>query len=259
MGVFHPANDHDGSGQELLTKNLDVVHLDPYPVKARGYSDVIPRDMSYSAGLARRYDRLLIPWMQAHTYSPGKLEHVSPEHVSRMIEEQRAHGVDAIMWLGWGRNYTFPRIQPDSWEKAVQLQKQLKTFPPRKPRVRLAALRPYRTWATCSRCDDQIRNPADWLLQQFLEVWAVKYKQPYDMFEVPPGMDEGRRTELDTSLKRYPLIVSTEQRKNAWVIGRETMGKTVDPETASDVRRDFEREMIRRGWLQSASKGSTVP
>jgi len=40
-GVFSLSNDHDGSGQELLTRNLDIVHLDPYPVGGGGYSAVI--------------------------------------------------------------------------------------------------------------------------------------------------------------------------------------------------------------------------
>ena len=68
-GVFSLGNDHDGSGPDLLTRNLDLVHLDPYPVTGGGYQEnTIPTDMSYYAGLARRYKRPLVPWLQAHAY-----------------------------------------------------------------------------------------------------------------------------------------------------------------------------------------------
>ena len=252
MGVFDLANDHDGSGQELLTRNLDIVHLDPYPVNARGYSSVIPRDMSYCAGLARRYGRLLVPWMQAHTYGgPGGLQHVSPPDVDRMAQEQWAQGVDAIMWLGWGPGNTFPETRPDSWQRAITFHRRLAAGASPKPQARLAVLRPYRTWALSSRWGEQIRNPADWMLQRLLEMWAVKRGQPYDVFEVPPAMTPEEERKLEADLRRYPMVVSTEPREGAWVIGSGTEGTAADPATAGALQSEFEKELESRGWLQS--------
>jgi len=250
MGVFDLGNDHDGSGQELLTKHLDVVHLDPYPVSAGGYGASIPRDMSYAAGLARRYKRLLIPWMQAHVY--GALQDPTAEQVDRMADEQYAQGVDAIIWLGYGD--TFPKKRPDSWERAGAFHKRLAESPPPKPKAPLAVLRPYRTWALANRWEDKVRNPADWMLQQFLEVWAVQQHQPYDVFELPPAMAASEREALDATLKSYRFVVSTEPREGAWTIGAGTEGKTVDRGAAADLQKEFARELTARGWLEVEKK-----
>jgi hypothetical protein len=247
MDVFHPSNDFDGSGQELLTRNLDIVHFDPYPVSSVGYKPVIPRDMSYGAGLARRYGRLLIPWMQAHTYAPGKLTDVSPEQVARMADEQWAHGVDAIIWLGYGS--TFPVSRADSWERAGQFHKRLLATAPPKPKARLAVIRPYRTWALSSQCQGKIRNPADWMLTQWLQVWSVRHGQPYDVFEVPPGQDAVQDEELLAAMKSYPLIVSTVDLDGARIIGAGTEGTVVDPAVADRLQRQYEEELIASGWL----------
>jgi hypothetical protein len=247
--VFDPANDHDGSGQELLAKHLDVVHLDPYPVHAAGYSPVIPRDMSYCAGLARRYGRPLIPWMQAHVYEPGALVDVKPAEVRRMCEEQWRQGIDGIIWLGWGERYTFPGIEPESWAEAVRFQAKLNAALPPKPQAQLAALRPYRVWAQKSLWEDRVRNPADWLLEQFLEVWAVECGQPYDVFELPPCREFHQQRSLEETLKKYPWIVSTEPWPGAWVIGEGTTGTSVDPRSAAEVRREFRQQLQARGWL----------
>jgi hypothetical protein len=67
-GAFSEMNDHDGTGQEELARVLDFVHLDPYPVTAKAYGQNITIDMSYCSGLARRYHKPLIPWMQAHMF-----------------------------------------------------------------------------------------------------------------------------------------------------------------------------------------------
>lgn len=250
MGVFHPSNDHDGSGQDLLSRHLDLVHLDPYPVGRNGYSPCIPRDMSYCAGLARRYGKPLVPWMQAHVYGPGGLEHVAPGDVDRMAAEQSAQGVDAIMWLGYGPGFTFPAARPESWERAIELHRRLAAAPPKRPRARLAVLRSYRAWAASGHEDGRLRNPADWLLQQWLEVWAVEEGRPYDVFEVAPRLTRGDRKALEASLSTYELRVSTEPREDAWVIGEGTSGTTADPASAGEVRARFRREIEERGWLR---------
>ena len=261
FGVFHKNNDLDGNGPELLTRQFDIVHLDPYPVAVEGMDKtVIPRDMSYYAGLARRYNRLLVPWMQAHEYAMNKLPptphhypwltHPSAEQVDLMAEQQWQQGVDAVLWLGYGRGNTFPLTRPDSWGRAAAFHKRLSDTPLPKPKATLAALRPYRTWALASQTDGLIRNPADWMLQQFLEVWAVAYGQSYDVFELAPRLSAGERASLDRELARYPHIVSTEPRRGAWVIGAGTEGRIVDPKTAETLQRRFESELVARGWLK---------
>jgi hypothetical protein len=96
-GIFTLQNDHDGSGPELLTQNLDMVHLDPYPVLTKGYGNHIPRDMTYYAGLARRYAKPLVLWLQAHAYEPMHLVHPEPHHIDRMANEHWDQGVDAVI------------------------------------------------------------------------------------------------------------------------------------------------------------------
>ena len=251
MGVFDLSNDHDGSGQELLTRNLDVVHLDPYPVGG-GYSQCIPRDMSYCGGLARRYGRPLVPWMQAHVY--GSLQDPTPEQVDRMCEEQWRQGVDAVMWLGYGG--TFPKTRPDSWERAGAFHKRLAAGLPPKPKVKLAVLRSYRAWALSSRWEDKMRNPADWMLQQLLEVWSVQHGQPYNVFELPPVLSRDEAAALDAALKEYAWVVSTVPRdggrqgdSSTWVIGAGTEGQAADLNSANELRKKYEAELKSRGWL----------
>lgn len=247
MGVFSMSNDKDGSGQELLTRNLDIVHLDPYPVGGSGYGTAIPRDMSYCAGLARRYNRPLVPWMQAHTY--GDLQNVTPEQVDRMADEQWVQGVDAVIWLGYG--YTFPKVNPDSWERAALFHKKLATSLPPKPKAKLAVLRSYNAWASSSIWEnEQLRNPADWMLQQLLDVWAVNRGQAYDVFEVKPHLTADERTAMENGLKNYQYIVSTMPWKDAFVIGDHTAGHIIDVSTANDIQQKYEKELTRRGWLK---------
>ncbi len=245
MGIFDLSNNFDGTGQELLTRHLDIVHLDPYPVAGGGYTEAIPRDMSYCAGLARRYNRLLIPWMQAHIYS--RLQHVTPDQVDRMAQEQWDQGVDGIIWLGYGD--TFPLVRPDSWEQAANFHRKLAQALPPKPKPKLAVLRSYNAMAAVSFWGNgQIRNPADWQLQQFLEVWAVKQKKAYDVFELPPNLSNTQQKELKNELKKYPYIVSTIPWKGAFFIGKNTTGTLVDISEANGLRQTFEKQINRLDW-----------
>jgi hypothetical protein len=257
-GIFSIANDHDGSGPELLTQQMNVVHLDPYPVGGawwggQGYRDDIIRDMSYYSGLARRYNRLLIPWMQAHIYGgPTGLQHVTPEQVKRMGDEQYAMGVDAVMWLGYGpsQNSTFPKTRPESWEAAGKFHQQLVSEPPKKPLVKLAVLRSYKAWALTSYNDKDILNPQDWLLQQWLEVWAVQNKQPYDVFEIPPVLTLAQRKKIEVELKKYKYVVATEPWKNAWILGDKTTGTSVTPDESIKYQQQFSNQIKQRGWMK---------
>jgi hypothetical protein len=101
-----------------------------------------------------------------------------------------------------------------------------------------------------SQSDREIRNPADWMLQQFLEVWSVTHGLPYDIFEVPPAVDVARNERLKAELKKYPMIVSTVPYEGAMVIGAGTEGKKVNPLTAGRVRSLFERDLKSRGWIK---------
>ena len=255
-GIFSLANDHDGSGPELLTQQMNVVHLDPYPVGGAwwggsGYRDDIVRDMGYYAGLSRRYNRLLIPWMQAHTYGgPTGLQHVTPEQVDRMGNEQIANGVDAVIWLGYSKGNTFPRMKPDSWEQAGKFHHQLIESPPEKPEAKLAVLRSYKAWSLTSYDDESILNPQDWLLQQWLEVWSVKFRQPYDVFEIPPVLTSEQRTQLEKDLEKYDFLVATEPWLNAWVIGENSTGTAVKPDEAEKYQAQFQTEIKEKEWIK---------
>lgn len=254
FGVFSISNDHDGSGPELLTQNLDIAHLDPYPVSGTGYKEEIPRDMSYYSGLARRYHRILIPWMQAHTYGgPNGLQNPTPEEIDRMADEQYQQGVDAVIWLAYGKRTEFPLANPASWERAAAFARRLESSPPPKPMARLAVLRSYNAWSLSCEVDGGVRNPTDWLLQQMLEVWAVNRKQPYDVFELPPVLSSAERASLEKMLKKYPFVVSTTPWKRAWVIGADAESTTVDLAKTQEIQSGFEKELIRRGWLQAQS------
>ncbi len=256
-GIFSIANDHDGSGPELLTQQMNTVHLDPYPVGGAwwggsGYRDDILRDMHYYAGLARRYKRLLIPWMQAHIYGgPTGLQHVTPAQVKRMGDEQYSMGVDAVMWLGYGpsQNSTFPKTRPESWEQAGKFHQQLVQSPPKKPTVKLAVLRSYKAWSLTSYNDSSILNPQDWLLQQWLEVWSVKNNQPYDVFEIAPSLTIEQRQKIEAELKKYQYVVTTEPWKNAWLIGDKTIGTNVKPGDATIWQEKFTEQIKAKGWL----------
>ncbi len=250
-GAYSLTNDHDGSGQELLARNLDIIHLDPYPVNSSGYNPSIPRDMSYLSGLARRYGRILLPWMQAHTYGgPGGLQDVSPEDVDRMAEEQWAQGIDAVMWLGWGPTWTFPDVRPESWRRAIVFHKRLSVTLAPKPKAKLAVLRPYSSRALLNLWEEKMRNPSDWLLQQFLEVWAVRHGMPFDVFEVPPVLSDAEKALLTKQIKQYEYAVSTEPFANAWMIGGYTGGMAVGRDMDEHYRDYFERLLREKGWLR---------
>ncbi len=256
-GIFSLANDHDGSGPELLTRSLDVAHLDPYPVMATGFdSTLLPRDVSYYAGLARRYGKPLVPWVQAVTdvgtlKNQGGMRHPTPDQLDRMMEQVVAQGIYGVKWFGYGPGrFTFPKGNPATWDRAGVWAERLKTNPPAAVRPELAVLRWYDAWAlTNYTADSHVRNPADWQLQQFLEVWAVRHGQPYDVFELPPGMDAAAREALRKDLTKYRYVVSTRPWPEAWVIGEGTETMTIDPATEPLQQSRYEAALKQKGWL----------
>ena len=242
--VFSLSNDRDGTGQELLARELDIVHLDPYPVTAKVMSRSIPSDMSYCAGLARRYGRPLMPWMQAHRFGgPKGLCDVSPQQVAEMGAQHFAHGIDALMWLGYGGGFeTFPKARPDSWEATKSLHGKIHAALPPKPKVELAVLRPYTTWAISHvRRMNVVRNPGDWKLQQFLWVWSVELGRAYDVFEVPPRESQDAAARRKEELRRYRWVVSTEPYPGAITIGAGEIGVEIRTREYLDIRKRYRK------------------
>ena len=116
--------------------------------------------------------------------------------------------------------------------------------------VKLAVLRSYKAWALTSYNDNNILNPQDWLLQQWLEVWAVQHKLPYDVFEIPPVLTMAGRKKIESELKKYQYIISTEPWKNAWLIGDKTTGTAVMPGEDIKYQKQFNSEIEKRGWMK---------
>lgn len=253
-GVWCETNDHDGSGQELLARELDFIHLDPYPLSSSYNAETIPFDMGYMSGLARRFNKLLVPWMQGHSYAPSKLGHVTPAIMKRMWAQHAPYAPDAMMWLGFdmkpgksGSEMTFPYRSPESWAYAKELFAAVHATPPReKPTAKLAVLRPYSTRALC--CAQGAgwtawRNPADRLLEAYVKAWSLDHGLLYDIFELPPALDARARAALDAELEKYTHLVSTEPYPRARIIGADTTGQTLANKEFSIYRKRFAAEI----------------
>ncbi len=148
FNTYHTLNDIDGSGLDLLSRKLDIVHIDPYPINANGYlNEVIPGDMAYVAGLAYKYQKPLMPWLQAHQYWPeyGGLTHPEPHHIKKMVEQHMVYSPDALMWLGYGKPpfSTFPEENPESWKMAGEMNYKFLTRDFERKTPDIAIIRPY--------------------------------------------------------------------------------------------------------------------
>ena len=249
-GAWSYVNDHDGSGQELLARELDILHLDPYPVGKSYDAEVIPFDMGYFAGLSRRLEKPLIPWMQAHAFAPCGLGHVTPDQVERMWTQHRAFAPDGIMWLGYGAagggiTRTFPKGNAASWEKAAEIHRSFRgASAQKKPVAKLAVLRPYSVRAIVCMGDDwSIRNPADALLGEYVRAWSVDHGLAYDVFEVSPVETAEMRTAREAELAKYALVVSTLPYSRAKVIGAGTVGQVFSRAQIKAAHRKFVTEI----------------
>lgn len=202
MNVFDVMNDYDGSGLELLAKELDIVHLDPYPVSDNGYNErTIPRDMTYLEGLARRFNKPLVPWMQAHVY--GNLQHPAPEHISKMVAQQKQFNITSLMWLGYGYNNsgnTFPNKNSDSWQQAKQEHAILSNYTASTNKADFAVIRPYTLRSL--RAGKQTRADI-FLTNVLLEKAVFEYNLRFDPFE-PLACESLKSNEL----KKYPLLIA---------------------------------------------------
>ncbi len=198
--VFAVQNDQDGTGLEMLVKAFDITLCDPYPVAPSGYKkDTIPSDMNYIAGLSRRYNTWLVPWMQAHEYLPemGFLVHPTAEDIEKIISQHKLFHPDAAMWLGYGPHYTFPNVHPDAWEKAGELQMSL--FDDTTSIVpSFAAIRPYNVRALR---DVDKRQGQDHYFTDFLFFASSDTFLYYDPFE-PLTLNDISHGQLD----KYPVV-----------------------------------------------------
>jgi len=182
MNVFDVMNDWDGSGQQLLANELDIIHFDPYPVNDKGYDEtIIPVDMSYAGGLARRLNKPVIPWMQAHVY--GHLQHPSPEHISKMIQQQKQFGADGIMWLGYGyqnSGNTFPLNNSESWKQAKEEHMKFRNYKKKLTQADFAVVRPY---TARSNRNINFISTDKILTDILLKDVVLKRRLTYDIFE----------------------------------------------------------------------------
>lgn len=257
-GAWAEGNDHDGTGQELLARELDFLHIDPYPCADKYYADTIPADMGYMAGLSRRYGKPLLPWMQAHGAASLTLGHPTPADMDRMWAQHLPFSPAGMMWLGFDNdprgNSTFPHGSPESWAHAKEMFAELHAAKPHEagaeaPRsdiAPLAIVRPYETRAVgCSLGDGRWRNPADRILEAFAMGWGVDNGLQYDIFELPPEGAEAPRFDNE-ALSRYPLVVSTIPLpgvKNVRVLGEGTEGTTISSNELIDMRKAFAAEI----------------
>ncbi len=289
--VWSEANDRDGSGQEVLARELDFLHIDPYPIHAGNYAtETIPCDMGYVSGFARRFGKPLIPWMQAHAYAPSGLGDITPADMKRMWEQHLPFGPDGMMWLGFNAHpgnsdteMTFPKRSPESWAYAKELfasmhnaQSSMQNAECRMQnespggseggalRRSCAIVRPYATRAICSvQSDGSWRNPADRILQAWARAWGIDNGQLFDVFELPPNemRGDGATSPLIEELARYPLIVSTipiPGLPQTRVLGAGSEGTSLTLTEFNDLRSSFAKE-IAAALQQSPSSQFSVP
>ena len=217
---FNPAtfatlyNDHDGSGNQLLVEQLDIVCPDPYPVAATmlsqakhpdrepkpGYIEtIIPLEGSYFSGLAHRLGNAFMPWMQGHSYV-NDLQHPSPEQIKKMFDQTIAFNPDGIMWLAYSRNGTFPKTRPDSWKEAEKVHRRVHGQVREDPARPLAVLRFYAERSLVEPEENQLQDRI--LTERLLTSLTVDLKVRYDIFEIY------RREDVDfESLKGYDAVL----------------------------------------------------
>ena len=210
-------NDYDGTGQELLMRELDVAHFDPYPCATNGeyWAWFIAEDAEYLNGLARRYgNKPVIPWLQAHRHVIST--HPTAEQIDRMLEQHWQAGFDGFVWYGYSQSLnkvagcylTVPKYDPACWEKIGQWNKRVQNELPPKHQASIAVVRPYTKRAICVRDKDGIRNPADYNLRMKMRELAMS-GQHFDVFEVPPvscESDEARNMRAE-ELKKYKVVI----------------------------------------------------
>ena len=103
--------------------------------------------------------------------------------------------------------------------------------------VRLAVLRPYSTRAICCAQGPAWaawRNPADRILEAYVRAWSVDNGLLYDIFELPPNIEE---------LRKYKYIVSTIPYPGARILGEGTQGAVMTAKEIAALRKKFAAEI----------------
>ena len=219
--------------------------------------------MGYLSGLARRYHKPLVPWMQAHSYAPSGLGNITPADMKRMWEQHAPFAPDAMMWLGFDMKpgktdteMTFPKGSPESWAYAKELFAEVHGGADAQERVppvaKLAVIRPYSTRAIC--CSQgpawaAWRNPADRILEAYVRAWSVDNGLLYDIFELPPTGG----AQFAPELKKYKYIVSTIPlpddgrdalpRVRIRILGEGTEGRVMTAKEIAALRKKFAAEI----------------
>ena len=206
--VFSYQNDHDGTGLELLSRAFDILHLDPYPVKSTRYDTItIPRDMAYMEGMARRFKKLLVPWVQAHQYYPEGyfgLTHPNNQQVSTMFNQIMQFNTDAIIWLGYGKApfNTFPEARPEVWQQITEIHQRYRIEQLPKAQASIAVVRPYNVRAI--RGVDNNYPQDEFFNNSILHHLVFNMQTQYDPFE-PLSCSQLNPSEL----QGYKLVFAT--------------------------------------------------
>ncbi|MFW5998586.1 MAG: hypothetical protein ACOCP5_02410 [Halanaerobiaceae bacterium] len=200
-GVFALPNYHDGTGLQMLVQNLDIVHLDPYPCFGENnYRErTIPRDMAYVCGLARRFNKPVLPWMQSHSYWAGRggLDHPEPGQIKKMMEQQMEFNPMSIMWLAYPGTFG---EKPVTWEIAKKMHKKYVKLNNEPVKVPVAVVRFYNVWSLVTASGDSMDK---FLTDEVIEWIQFEKGLTYDSLEVRNALN------LDQNeLNKYDIIIT---------------------------------------------------
>ncbi len=203
MNVFNVTNYRDGTGLEMLVKQLDITHLDPYPCGGPDnyHKEVIPQDMGYISGLARRYNKDVIPWLQAHSYwaSKGGLDHPSPEQIKKMVNQHMQYNTLALMWLQYPGTFG---EKPITWEVAKKMHKKYVNFDQPKIEADIAIIRFYNVWGLLTSNDLNIMDK--FITDKVINWLEFEKGLPYDAIE-SRNSDSLNKEQLEN----YDIIITS--------------------------------------------------
>lgn len=201
--IFAIGNYRDGTGIQLLSEELDIVHLDPYPCGGSNkyHERAIPTDMGYACGIARPLGKPVMPWLQAHSYwaELGGLDHPSPEAIERMVRQHLPFAPDALMWLAYPGTFGH---NPAAWETAGRMHMEYMSHEKSADTVPALVIRHYSVWALLAQSG---RNPMDRFITHGVIDW-LQYRKglTYNAMELRAPDD----LELD-QLRGYKAVFTS--------------------------------------------------